>query len=200
MQTTSIEWTEKGRSLASNGYVLIRVGKAHPLADVRGYAYEHRLVASKTIGRWLLPTEQVHHRNEIKTDNAPGNLEVHAGLAEHRVRHRRLDKGRRLPGEPNPNVQCGCGCGARFLRFDEWGRPRVFVSGHNPPGEGLSADIVGLLERHAKPLPRRAIASALAVPGDRISVALSRLKRLGRVANSRREWRLVARQPLSRAA
>jgi hypothetical protein len=36
-----------GKSLASNGYILIRVGNDHPLADVRGYAYEHRLVAQE---------------------------------------------------------------------------------------------------------------------------------------------------------
>ena len=40
-----------GRSVASNGYVLIRVGMDHHLADVRGYAYEHRLVAEKKIRR-----------------------------------------------------------------------------------------------------------------------------------------------------
>lgn len=28
-----------GRTIASNGYVLIKVGKEHHLADVRGYAY-----------------------------------------------------------------------------------------------------------------------------------------------------------------
>lgn len=34
-----------GRSVASNGYMLVRVGVDHPLADVRGYAYEHRIGA-----------------------------------------------------------------------------------------------------------------------------------------------------------
>lgn len=33
-----------GRSVASNGYMLVRAGVGHHLADVRGYAYEHRLV------------------------------------------------------------------------------------------------------------------------------------------------------------
>lgn len=40
-----------GRSIASNGYVLVRVGKKHHLADVRGYAYEHRIVAEQKLGR-----------------------------------------------------------------------------------------------------------------------------------------------------
>jgi hypothetical protein len=38
-----------GKSIASNGYMLIRVGVNHHLSDVRGYAYEHRLVAEQKI-------------------------------------------------------------------------------------------------------------------------------------------------------
>lgn len=32
-----------GRTVTQHGYVLIYVSKNHPLADCRGYAYEHRL-------------------------------------------------------------------------------------------------------------------------------------------------------------
>src|SRR4051812_41815968 len=39
-----------GRSIASNGYIIVRVGVGHHLADVRGYAYEHRLVAEQKLG------------------------------------------------------------------------------------------------------------------------------------------------------
>lgn len=42
-----------GRTVASNGYVLVRVGTDHHLADVRGYVYEHRLIAEQKIGRHL---------------------------------------------------------------------------------------------------------------------------------------------------
>lgn len=47
-----------GRSIASNGYVLIRVGTGHHLADVRGYAYEHRVVAENSLGRRLVDEAQ----------------------------------------------------------------------------------------------------------------------------------------------
>lgn len=123
-----------GRSLASNGYVLIRVGKDHHLADVRGYAYEHRLVAEQKLGRRLKPGELVHHKNEVKTDNSPDNLEVVSSISEHKVKHRRPGSKRRLPNEPNPRLKCQCGCGARFAKFDRDGRPRRYISGHNQTG------------------------------------------------------------------
>lgn len=118
-----------GRTIDPRGYVLIK-RPGHPGADVRGYVYEHRLVAETMLGRPILPSEHVHHRDENKTNNDPANLEV-LSSAEHRLRHRTRESGRRLPGEPNPTVECRCGCNQTFSRFDVAGRPRTFVSGHN---------------------------------------------------------------------
>jgi len=121
-----------GRSIASNGYVLVRVGKDHHLADVRGYAYEHRLVAEQMLGRRrLLPGEVIHHKNEDKTDNRPENIEVTASIAHHRAHHRTKVRGLRNPGETNPTIACACGCGESFAKYDSSGRPRRFVTGHN---------------------------------------------------------------------
>lgn len=119
-----------GRSVASNGYVLIRVGEGHPLADVRGYAYEHRLIAFAKLGRPLEPGEHVHHIDGDKQNNDWSNIEV-LTHAEHFVEHRKLGSKRRLPGELNPVALCACGCGETFDRYDASGRPRKFVSGHN---------------------------------------------------------------------
>ena len=119
-----------GRTVASNGYVLIRVGIDHPLADVRGYAYEHRLVMSEMIGRWLGAGEQVHHLDGNKENNTPGNLALASSIAHHKVYHRST-KRLRLPGQGNPMIECACGCGAQFTKFDRWGRPRRYISGHN---------------------------------------------------------------------
>ena len=68
-------WNE-GRMVASSGYVKLRVGRDHPLADSNGYAYEH-LVVWVSAGRprpprgWLL-----HHQDEDRTHNEIGNLEL----------------------------------------------------------------------------------------------------------------------------
>lgn len=119
-----------GRTIASNGYVLIRVGMEHPFADCRGYAYEHRVVASEKIGRLISSSEQVHHIDGNKTNNHPDNLEV-LTVQQHCYKHRKSSSNRRKPKQHNPIVFCACGCGEQFRKFDQVGRPRKYVSGHN---------------------------------------------------------------------
>ena len=63
-----------GRYKDSFGYVYI-LTPGHPYSRA-GYVAEHRLVMEKAIGRYLLPTELVHHKNGIKDDNRLENLEL----------------------------------------------------------------------------------------------------------------------------
>lgn len=56
------------RGLNHDGYVVLKL---------RGTAVlEHRKVMEDQLGRKLYPFENVHHKNGIKADNDPGNLEV----------------------------------------------------------------------------------------------------------------------------
>ena len=128
-----------GKSITQHGYVLVRVGTMHHLADVRGYAYEHRLVAEKMLGRHLRPNEIVHHRNGDRADNHHDNIEVLASIGHHMQAHSDNPETRRV-GEANRVIHCACGCGATFRKYDKWGRPRSYVSGHNlyPREEGLT--------------------------------------------------------------
>lgn len=57
-----------GRHVNKDGYVVVAMG---------GYnALEHRVVMEKAIGRPLLESENVHHKNGVRHDNSPSNLEL----------------------------------------------------------------------------------------------------------------------------
>ena len=126
-----------GRTITEHGYVLIRVGTEHSLADVRGYAYEHRVVAERKLGRILADGEIVHHLNGNRQDNRPENIVVVDSIAHHSRKHANRDDLRPL-GTENPMVECACGCGKTFPKYDRWNRPRSFVSGHNMKLTGVS--------------------------------------------------------------
>jgi hypothetical protein len=49
----------------------------HPrAARSNGYIFEHILVMEEQLGRRLFTHETVHHRNGVKDDNRPENLEL----------------------------------------------------------------------------------------------------------------------------
>jgi hypothetical protein len=75
-----------GQLKSSHGYVKVRVGKDHPLADPNGYAYEH-LVVWMSAGRPMpQPDEIIHHRDEDKANNRLTNLQLKK-RSDHNAEH-----------------------------------------------------------------------------------------------------------------
>lgn len=74
-----------GRPLTRFGYRLAH-DPSHPRAHSHGYVLEHIKVAEQMLCRSLRPGEVVHHKNGVRTDNRPENLQVMT-RAEHSRHH-----------------------------------------------------------------------------------------------------------------
>ena len=71
-----------GRTIDKDGYVLVQCPQ-HPHANAAGYVREHRLVMEAAIGRFLEPTEVVHHVDDDHQHNAIENLRLYSGNSQH---------------------------------------------------------------------------------------------------------------------
>lgn len=70
---TSYRYKEK---TIVNGYIFV-INRSHPRANkYTGRVREHILIMENKIGRKLLAGEEVHHKNNIRSDNRPSNLEL----------------------------------------------------------------------------------------------------------------------------
>lgn len=68
-----------GRIQLPSGYIQVKVEADDFFVSMRnnvGYVLEHRLVMAKQIGRVLHRWELVHHKNHIRNDNRPENLQL----------------------------------------------------------------------------------------------------------------------------
>lgn len=89
-----------GRTKTYHGYISISL-RGHPYAHKQsGRVLEHRLVMEQYLGRYLLPTEIIHHINGIRDDNRIENLRLIQTEKKHRGLH--------------PNVTCPH-CGKHFI-------------------------------------------------------------------------------------
>lgn len=81
-----------GETVDKSGYVLVRVDRDGPhgylirsarRGDPRGYALKHRIRMHDHLGRQLLATEVVHHRDGDTLNNELSNLELFQSNADH---------------------------------------------------------------------------------------------------------------------
>ena len=60
----------------SQGYIQVKVAEETPGTYPGGWIMQHRQVMQTLLGRALLESEEVHHKNGVRSDNRPENLEL----------------------------------------------------------------------------------------------------------------------------
>ena len=76
--------------------------RGHPMANKRGRIYKHRYVMSEFLGRPLLKSEIVHHKNGNIHHNRIENLELFSTVADHTKKHN--------PGGNISTIKVECFC------------------------------------------------------------------------------------------
>ena len=74
----------RGGVIDKDGYVRLYGMEEHPRANKAGQVYEHIVVMERVLGRPITAAEQIHHKNRVRHDNRPENLEVLDGVAHYR--------------------------------------------------------------------------------------------------------------------
>jgi hypothetical protein len=73
---------KNGHKVRKDGYILTLM-PSHPFVSVDGYVLEHRLIMEKHLGRYLLPTEVIHHIDNNHSNNILDNLKLFNSQSDH---------------------------------------------------------------------------------------------------------------------
>lgn len=73
-----------------DGYIMVRIQGLSKGAKGKEYELLHRLVMEEKLGRKLLRSEIVHHKNHNPADNRPQNLVLVRSQAAHAKMHHKL--------------------------------------------------------------------------------------------------------------
>jgi hypothetical protein len=79
------KWTG-GRKLTTNGYIRVRRPE-HPHADKDGHIMEHILIVEQALGHYPPERSEIHHVNELRSDNSRGNLVLCEDHGYHSLLH-----------------------------------------------------------------------------------------------------------------
>ena len=96
----------KGKQKIAGYYYEVCHG--HPRSMSDGLVAQHFLVVEKVIGHYLPYPATVHHINEVKTDNRPGNLVVCQDERYHQLLHARINRKKKF-GSPDLKRCDHCG-------------------------------------------------------------------------------------------
>jgi hypothetical protein len=86
-----------GQTKSQKGYVYVK-RPGHPRAMKNGYVKRADLVLEAVIGRPLVRGEEAHHKNHVRDDDSPDNLELHTKSMHARLHGDELRK----PRQPKP--------------------------------------------------------------------------------------------------
>ena len=70
------KFLRKPRTINYQGYALLSGHWGHPNSNHRGQVLEHVKIMTEMLGRPLVKGENVHHKNGVRDDNRPENLEL----------------------------------------------------------------------------------------------------------------------------
>ena len=79
-----------GQFKDGDGYIRVLMPE-HPRANNNGYVHRSHLIAEKLLRRYLYSNEITHHKNGIRDDDSPENIEV-TTQSKHTTSHNKINE------------------------------------------------------------------------------------------------------------